>query len=120
MSGTLDFSTPLGGGELSAATTLSYRSKTFQFETPSPFLDQPGYALWDASLVWTSPNDRYTIGLHARNILNKEYITSGYHFLTGTRSPRAPCRDGARPSLGKTAWSPPSTATRARSRSASA
>ena len=57
-------------------------SKTFQFETPSPFLDQPGYALWDANLVWTSRNDRCTIGLHAKNILDKQYITSGYQFLS--------------------------------------
>ena len=81
LSGTLDYTFPVAGGELSAITTLSYRSKTHQFETPSPFLDQPGYALWDASLVWTSANDRYTIGLHARNILDKQYITSGYQFL---------------------------------------
>ncbi|HEX8442690.1 MAG TPA: TonB-dependent receptor [Allosphingosinicella sp.] len=84
VSGTLDYSTPLGegGGELNANTTVSYRSKTFQFETPSPFLDQPGYALWDASLVYTSPGDRFTIGIHAKNITDKQYITSGYQFLT--------------------------------------
>ncbi|MFN3387851.1 MAG: TonB-dependent receptor [Allosphingosinicella sp.] len=81
LSGTLDYSTPMAGGDLSASTTLSYRSKTFQFETPSPYLDQPGYALLDASLVWTSAGDRYTIGLHAKNITDKQYITSGYQFL---------------------------------------
>jgi iron complex outermembrane recepter protein len=81
LSGTLDFTTPVAGGDLSASTTVSYRSKTFQFETPSPYLDQPGYALWDAHLVWTSPNNRYTIGLHAKNILDEQYITSGYQFL---------------------------------------
>ena len=72
------------GGLLTASTTLSYRSKTHQFELPSPFLDQPGYALWDASLVWTSDDDRWTIGLHAKNITDKQYITSGYQFLTTT------------------------------------
>ena len=83
MSGTLDYLVPLGnGGDLSASTTLSYRSKTYQFESPSPFLDQPGYALMDANLVWTSADERYTIGLHAKNITDKRYITSGYQFLT--------------------------------------
>ncbi len=81
MSGTLDYSTRIGGGTINAGTTLSYRSKTFQFETPSPFLDQPGYALWDANLVWTSSDDRISIGLHAKNILDKQYKTSGYQFL---------------------------------------
>ena len=46
------------GSSLSASTTLSYRSKTQQFELRNDYLDQPGYALWDASLVWTSVGDR--------------------------------------------------------------
>ena len=82
LSGTLDYSTPMAGGTLDANTTLSWRSKTFQFETPSPFLDQEGYALWDANLTWTSRDDRWTVGLHAKNILDKQYITSGYQFLS--------------------------------------
>jgi iron complex outermembrane receptor protein len=81
LSGTLDYSAPLAGGNLSASTTLSYRSRTSQFEYRSPYLDQPGYSLWDASLVWNSEGDRYTIGLHAKNITDKQYITSGYQFL---------------------------------------
>jgi iron complex outermembrane receptor protein len=81
MSGTLDYLTQMAGGDLNASATLSYRSKTFQFETPSPFLDQPGYALLDANLVWTSADDRYTIGFHGKNLTDKRYITSGYQFL---------------------------------------
>jgi iron complex outermembrane receptor protein len=81
LSGTIDVSTPVSGGMLNASTTLSYRSKTFQFETPSPFLDQDGYALWDANLVWTSRGERFSVGIHAKNILDKQYITSGYQFL---------------------------------------
>ncbi len=104
LSGTLDYTMPVMGGELSAITTLSYRSKTFQFETPSPFLDQPGYALWDASLVWRSPNQRYTIGLHARNILDEQYITSGYQFLAVDPVTGVPLRTAGGnviPSLGR-------------------
>ena len=104
LSGTLDYATPIGNGDLSASTTVSYRSKTFQFETPSPFLDQPGYALWDASLVWTSANDRYTIGLHAKNITDKEYRTSGYQFLTSnalTGQPIVNAQGNVTPSLGR-------------------
>lgn len=82
LSSTLDGSLAAGPGLLTASTTVSYRSKTNQFELPSAFLDQPGYALWDASLVWTSDDERYTIGVHAKNITDKEYITSGYQFLT--------------------------------------
>ena len=79
-SGTLDFITPSGPGDLMFSTTLSYRSKTFQFETPSPFLDQKGYSLVDASVVWKS-HGGVSIGLHGKNLTNKLYRTSGYQFL---------------------------------------
>jgi iron complex outermembrane receptor protein len=105
LSGTLDYSTPLAGGKFDANTTLSWRSKTFQFETPSPFLDQEGYALWDANLTWTSRSDRWSIGLHAKNILDKQYITSGYQFLTVDPITGAPTHNAVTgnvvPSLGR-------------------
>ncbi|MES2753111.1 MAG: TonB-dependent receptor [Pseudomonadota bacterium] len=81
-SGTLDYTVPTDIGEVSATTTVSYRSKTYQFETPSPYLDQSGYSLWDASLVWNSKDRRFGFGLHAKNLTDKQYITSGYQFLT--------------------------------------
>jgi iron complex outermembrane receptor protein len=104
LSGTLDYGVPVGPGFLDASTTVSYRSKTFQFESPSPFLDQPGYALWDASLVWTSDDQRYTIGVHAKNILDKQYVTSGYQFLAVDPVTAVPLRTAQGqviPSLGK-------------------
>jgi iron complex outermembrane receptor protein len=104
LSGTLDYDVPIGSGSIDALTTVSYRSKTFQFESPSPFLDQPGYALWDASIVWTSEDQRYTIGLHAKNILDKQYITSGYQFLATDPVTAVPLRTAQGqviPSLGK-------------------
>jgi iron complex outermembrane recepter protein len=79
-SATLDLSLPTGGGTLAANATASYRSKTFQFETPSPFLDQKGYALFDANLLYSS--GRFRVGLHGKNLFDKRYITSGYQFLT--------------------------------------
>ncbi len=82
VSETLAYQLPIGEGELNASTTLSYRSRTQQFELRAPGLDQPKYALWDANLVYTfGENDRYSVGLHARNITDKRYIVSGYNFL---------------------------------------
>ena len=80
-SGTLGYETPVGPGTLSASSTLSYRSKTFQFEIPNPFIDQKAYALLDASLVFRSDSDVWSLGLHAKNLLDKQYKTSGYTFL---------------------------------------
>jgi iron complex outermembrane receptor protein len=82
LSGSLDYETPLAGGRLDANTTLSYRSKSQQFETPTPLLDQGGFALWDANIVWRSPGNRYEIGLHGKNLANRKYIVAGYNFLT--------------------------------------
>jgi len=81
LSGSLDYDTPLADGHLDLNTTLSYRSKSQQFELHTPMLDQGGFALWDANLVWRSAGNRYEIGLHGKNLANRKYIVSGYNFL---------------------------------------
>jgi iron complex outermembrane receptor protein len=81
LSGSLDYDTPLGTGRLNANTTLSYRSKSQQFELAIPGLDQGGFALLDANLVWRSAGNRYEFGIHGKNLLDKKYITSGYNFM---------------------------------------
>ncbi|MFA6124854.1 MAG: TonB-dependent receptor [Sphingomonas sp.] len=81
LSSTLGATLPAGPGKINASTTVSYRSLTHQFETASPFLDQPGYALWDAHLTYTFGKGRYSVGVHAKNITDKHYKTSGYQFI---------------------------------------
>jgi iron complex outermembrane receptor protein len=71
---------PAMGGIVDASTGITYRSMTHQFEVPIPALDQPGYVLWDASLVWTADSGAYSIGLHGKNLTDKRYITSGYNY----------------------------------------
>lgn len=104
VSGTLDYDTPLAGGRLDLNTTVSYRSSSQQFELASPGLDQPGFTLWDANLVWRSPGDRYELGLHAKNITNKKYITGGYNFLAQNPYTGAYILSGGQPipTLGRT------------------
>jgi iron complex outermembrane receptor protein len=67
---------------LNVNSTLSYRSKSQQFEFPVPGLDQQGFALWDANIVWRAPGNRFTVGLHGKNLANKKYVVSGYNFLS--------------------------------------
>lgn len=93
-SGTLAYSTPVGDGDLSFGTTLSYRSKTYQFEIPNPYIDQKGFALLDASIVYTAPDDRWSIGLFAKNLTDKEYKTSGYTFINVNPTTGAPILGG--------------------------
>ncbi|HEY0012277.1 MAG TPA: TonB-dependent receptor [Allosphingosinicella sp.] len=80
-SGTINYSAPLAGGNLNASTTLAYRSASQQFELRVPMLDQGAFALLDANLVWRSDDDRFTVGLHGRNLTDKRYVVAGYNFL---------------------------------------
>jgi len=81
-SATLGTGLPVSGGTISASTTLSYRSLTHQFETASPFLDQKGYTLVDANVVYSfGDGGRYSIGLHGKNLTDKHYKTSGYQYI---------------------------------------
>ena len=104
-SGTLGYSAQFGnGGSLNASTTVSYRSSSQQFELQIPLLDQPGFALWDANLVWRI-NRTFSVGIHGRNLTDKRYIVSGYNFLaqnpdTGAFIPRAAPPSPYTPTLG--------------------
>ena len=81
LSGGLNYDTPLSSGRLNVNSTLSYRSKSQQFELAVPGIDQDGFALLDASIVWRSAGDRFSIGLHGKNLTDTKYITAGYNFL---------------------------------------
>ncbi len=103
-SGTLSYTTPVGAGSLYLGSTVSWRSTTYQFEIPNPYIDQKGFALWDANLVYTAPNDRWTLGLHGKNLLDKEYKTSGYTFVVANPRTGAIVNNAAgfpTPSLGR-------------------
>jgi iron complex outermembrane receptor protein len=103
MSGTLGAALPAGNGIVNASTTVSYRSLTHQFETASPFLDQPGYTLLDANLVYTFADNRYSIGVHGKNLTNKHYKTAGYQYISSTIAgvPILNPAGGYTPTLGK-------------------
>lgn len=81
VSGTLGAALPIGDGNLTASSTVSYRSLTHQFETASPFLDQPGYTLVGADLQYSFGDGRYTIGVHGKNLTDVRYKTAGYQYI---------------------------------------
>jgi len=82
VSGTLSGTVPVASGDLNASTTVSYRSLTHQFEVASPFLDQPGYTLWDANLTYSFGSKRqYSFGVHAKNLTDVRYKIGGYQYL---------------------------------------
>ena len=78
-----DVGVPMAGGYVDFLGSASLRSDASQFETPNPFLDQDGYVLLDASIVYTTDDDRFSIGVHGKNLTDERYIVSGYNFVTG-------------------------------------
>lgn len=76
----LNYNVSVGAGELSLVGSANYRSLTYQFGTANAGLDQAGYTIFNASAVWTSDDDHWQIGLHGRNLSDKEYIVAGYAF----------------------------------------
>ena len=48
----------------------------------------------DASIVYTAPDDRWSIGLFGKNLTDKEYKTSGYTFINVNPTTGAPILGG--------------------------
>ena len=87
----LTYSAPVTYAGVDAHVTLTnavtYRSQASQFEVPNPLLDQDAFALWDASLIYQTDDGIWQFGIHAKNILDKEYIVAGYNFVTPDNVP---------------------------------
>lgn len=80
-SASIDWSMPVGEGTLNLGAGMSFKSKTYQFEIANPYLDQPAYQLFDASIVYRAPDRRWSIGVYGKNLTDKRYRTSGYTFM---------------------------------------
>ncbi len=74
---------PVGEGMMDFIGLASLRSDASQFEVPNPFLDQDGFVLVDASVVYTADSGLWSLGVHGKNLFDKEYIVAGYNFVAG-------------------------------------
>ena len=78
-----NFGLPMAGGMTDFIGLASLRSDASQFEVPNPFLDQDGFVLVDASVVYTVDSGLFSIGVHGKNLFDKEYVVAGYNFVAG-------------------------------------
>ncbi|WP_417460901.1 TonB-dependent receptor [Kordiimonas sp.] len=78
----LTYMTEMAGGTLSLNGNWSHKGSIVQFEVAVPEIDQDAYSLFNASIVWTAEDGRWSLGLHGKNLGNKEYKTAGYNFPT--------------------------------------
>ncbi len=67
------------GGEFSVGFLLNYQSAIHIFAAEST-LDQSGYTLVDASVAWSSYDERWQLGLSGKNLSDKRYRIGGYNF----------------------------------------
>lgn len=68
------------GSNLVFLPSAAYRADYQLFETANPILDQEAFWMFDASLVWTSADDRLTVGVHGKNLSDEQYRVGGYVF----------------------------------------
>ncbi len=80
-SASLDYAMPLGEGTLNFGGGMSFKSKTYQFEIANPYIDQPAYQLYDASVVYHAPGNRWTLGVYGKNLTDERIKTSGYTYM---------------------------------------
>ncbi|GGD79679.1 TonB-dependent receptor [Croceicoccus mobilis] len=80
-----DMGIPAASGMVDLIGSISLRSDSQQFEFATPFLDQDGFFLANASLVYTADSDAFQVGLHAKNIFDKRYVVAGYDFVYNTQ-----------------------------------
>ncbi len=84
----LQYDHPLGRhGSVQVLGSMSFRSETSMFETPFAEVDQPAYELYDLSVVWTTADDRWRVGLHGRNLTDELYRTGAYTFAFNPAAP---------------------------------
>jgi iron complex outermembrane receptor protein len=76
----VNWQTDVADGRLSVLPSISFRSDVNLFEIPVPAIDQDGYALVDLSITWTSGDEHWRLGAHARNLFDVRYRTGGYNF----------------------------------------
>jgi iron complex outermembrane receptor protein len=79
----LNYAQPLPGSWGSLLTTVSgsYRDSYHMFEFPNPLIDQnDAYTLVDASIAWTSGDEKLRFQLLGRNLTDEEYKIGGYYF----------------------------------------
>ena len=68
------------GGTLNLNGNWSFKDDITQFETPSEEIDQDSYNFYNASIVWTSPEENWLLGVHGKNLGDEDIRTAGYCF----------------------------------------
>lgn len=83
----LNYALNLPLGALNINGNWSFKDDITQFETPNADIDQEAYHMFNASVVWTSPDEKWRVGLHGKNLGDEKVRTAGYCFGPGCPGP---------------------------------
>lgn len=78
----LTYVTDMGSGTISVNANWSHKGSIVQFETPVPEIDQDAYDIANASIVYTAEDNKWSFGVHGKNLFDTRYRTAGYNFPT--------------------------------------
>lgn len=78
----LNYNMTLGdSGELNWLLAASYKDETRIFPQVASLVDEDAYTLVDASVVWRDGANKWSVGLHGKNLSDEEYRVGGYNFI---------------------------------------
>jgi iron complex outermembrane receptor protein len=69
------YTTELGEGHLTTSANAYYKSR-FEW-IPGHRFGQDAYTIVNATINWTAPGDRWSIGVYGRNLTDQHYFTAG-------------------------------------------
>ena len=70
------------GRHLDGTADSRFQSKVYPTTDLNEFLAQDSYAVWNASLTYRAPTQRWQLALYGQNLGDKAYRTTGYDFPT--------------------------------------
>jgi iron complex outermembrane receptor protein len=80
----LNYDTEIAGGSTRFSVNYSYKGDVTQFEIANPEIDQDAVGVFNANIFWTSPSEKWRLGLFGKNLTDEEIRVSGYCFGAGT------------------------------------
>ena len=80
----LNYDTEVAGGATRFSVNYSYKGDVTQFEIANPEIDQEAVGVFNANIFWTSPSEKWRLGLFGKNLTDEEIRVSGYCFGGGT------------------------------------
>jgi len=80
---TYEFS--VGGGTLAVGANAAYKGKQYHSEFNDDRLSSEAYTLVDANILYTAPNEHYTVNLWGKN-LTDEFVWAGSYVVASTRT----------------------------------